>query len=123
MEPGSIAPCSAHDFQGGIAKAEIGEIFKYLVRKKHLNWTFLQNGLKALRAILRHEDKRDLSTRLPGIQYQTPNMNSLEKNLDNLFKRSQIIPIHCLETFWRFNIPPFLSIDFLWLQTRCRGDI
>jgi hypothetical protein len=64
MEPGCIAPCSAHDFQGGIAKLEISEILKYFSRRHLLNWTFIQNSLKSLGGILRYEDKRDLSTRL-----------------------------------------------------------
>ena len=44
MKPGSIAPCSAHDFQGGIAKDDISEVFKRLTRSNLMNWTFLQNG-------------------------------------------------------------------------------
>ena len=67
MDPGKLAPCIAHDIDGGIGKAELGWIFIQLSDDKMFSWEFIQTKLVQLRNLLRWKDKSDLSTRLPGI--------------------------------------------------------
>jgi len=55
MDPGSVAPCSAHDILGGFGKVDISQILKDLSRQNKDTWIFLQNGLLSLKAILRHK--------------------------------------------------------------------
>jgi len=66
LEPGRLAPCIAHDVDGGVGKAELGFIFLQLSRDKLITWEWLQTKLVELRSILIRHDKSDLSTRLPG---------------------------------------------------------
>ena len=66
LEPGSLAPCSAHDFQGGVAKSDISYVLKDLANRKLVDWDFFQSGLKDLRKTLMFSDKNELSVKLPG---------------------------------------------------------
>jgi hypothetical protein len=66
MEPGRLAPCIAHDVDGGVGKSELGWILSELVADKMLRWDFIQSRLMDLRNVLIGQDKSNLSTRLPG---------------------------------------------------------
>jgi len=79
MDQGSLAPCVAHDLQGGFAKEDISAILKMLVDGGAFEWSFISDGLSKLGKILRFQDKKDLSTRLAGY-YLT---NESNFNLDN----------------------------------------
>jgi len=63
LQPGSLAPCMAHDLNGGIFKTDISLILSEFSSEGHMSWASIQNCLTKLRAILRFEDKADLSTR------------------------------------------------------------
>ena len=71
MDSGSVAPCSAHDINGGFAKEDISLILKFIARERGIDWGFLQNGLLNMHCILRFEDKRDLSVRIAGKHYNS----------------------------------------------------
>jgi len=71
LHRGRLAPCTAHDVQGGFGKSDISLLLLQISNCKPLSWNFLQNGLLRLKGILKYEDKRDLSTRLAGnLKYQ-----------------------------------------------------
>ncbi len=73
LDQGRLAPCIAHDLQGGFAKLDIVDILLDLSTQQGVCWTTLQDGISDLRNILKYEDKRDLSTRLPGKNVQEVN--------------------------------------------------
>lgn len=67
MDPGRLAPCVAHDINGGFGKDDLGFVLKKLSHDRLLSTCdFIQDKLLGLRQILRYKDKSDLSTRLPG---------------------------------------------------------
>jgi hypothetical protein len=67
MDPGRLAPCIAHDVDGGVGKAELGWILLQIANEKLISWKFFRSKLEDLRTVLRRKDKSDLSTRLPGM--------------------------------------------------------
>jgi len=67
MEPGRLAPCIAHDVDGGVGKVDLALILYQISYDKFIVWDNLKIMLNGLRKILTGKDKSNLSTRLPGM--------------------------------------------------------
>ncbi len=68
MEPGRLAPCIAHDVDGGVGKFDLALILYQIHHDKLIVWDDLKMMLDGLRKILTGKDKQNLATRLPGNQ-------------------------------------------------------
>jgi hypothetical protein len=68
MSPGSLAPCIAHDVNGGFFRNDISAIFLDLSQRGDMNWKSIQSGLLELNSLLRFQDKYDFSTRCEPFQ-------------------------------------------------------
>lgn len=66
--PGRLAPCLAHDLMSGFVKRDISDILLSMSLSSPMSWKFYQEGLYDLKRLLSHEDRRDLSTKLAGIE-------------------------------------------------------